>query len=385
MPDRKSVRKPGRDIPEKTRLFLYVRAGGLCEFDGCRRYLLEHYPTFTPGNFGQMAHIWAFSPDGPRGHEGVDPADVNHIANLILLCPQCHKQVDDHPDQYSVAVLRRFKRAHEDRIFRLTSTDPARRTVALRLTANIGDHAVEITHPAMQDAVAPRYFNPREVVDIDLTRLRDHGTPAYWAMARAEIARKVERLYEKSQEDGPVTHVSVFALAPIPLLVLLGSQLSNKVATSFFQRHRDTQSWVWQDGPRSAAYTFEQRQAGTDPKSVALIYSLSGRIHASDLPSIIDITFSVYELGLSSEAPHPRFLKTEADLDAFRAAHSDAIRAIVARHEGVERLHVLPAVPAPVAVAMSWELLPKRDPALLIFDYDKQRGGFQPILEVNPA
>ena len=81
-----------------------------------------------------------------------------------------------------------------------------------------------------------------------------------------------------------------------------------------------------------------------------------------------DPRFSVYELALSSEAPNPRFLNTEGDLGAFRAAHSDAVRAIVAGHEGLERIHVFPAVPAPIAVSMGWELLPKRDPSLLIFD-----------------
>lgn len=385
MPGTSPVRRPSRNITEKTRLLLFVRAGGICEFDGCRQYLLEHGPTFTPGIFGEMGHIWAFSPDGPRGHEGIDPSDLNHISNLILLCPPCHKHVDEDPDRFTVAVLREFKRAHEDRIFRLTATDPGRLTVALRMTANIGDQAVEITHAAMQEAVAPLYFNPREVVDIDLTRMKDRGTDAYWELAQAEIEGRLERLYEKAQEDNPIAHVSVFALAPIPLLIFLGSQLSNKVPTSFFQRHRDTQTWVWQDGPGTATYTFEQRQVGTDTKMIALVYSLSGRVHLSDLPAAIDERSSVYELALASEEPHPRFLKTKADLDAFRAAHSDAIRRIVARHEGVERLHVFPAVPAPIAVAMGWELLPKRDPALLVFDYSKQSGGFQPTLEVNPA
>ena len=63
----------------------------------------------------------------------------------------------------------------------------------------------------------------------------------------------------------------------------------------------------------------------------------------------------------------------------------DAPRSRDARHEGLERIHVFPAVPAPVAVAMGWELLPKRDPAFLVFDFNKKQGGFQPTLEVNPA
>lgn len=384
-PRAKLVQPASRDVSHKTRLFLYVRAGGYCEFDGCRRYLLEHYPTFTPGNFAQMAHIYAFSADGSRGHDGVDPADLNHISNLILLCPQCHKLIDDHPDQYPVPVLRDFKRAHEDRIFMLTGTHPGRNTVALRLTANIGDHAVEISHAQMQEAVAPFYFNPREVIDVNLTNIADQGNDAYWSVATEETTRRVARLYDRSQEDGPVTHVSVFALAPIPLLIFLGNQLSNKIATAFFQRHRDTQSWEWKQGPPTAGFSWARLRDGTDPKSVAVMYSLSGRIHEADLPAAIDDRFSVYELALTSETPNPRFLNTEGDLGAFRAAHGDAVRALVAGHDGLERIHIFPAVPAPVAVSMGWELLPKRDPSLLVYDSDKKQGGFHPTIEVNPA
>lgn len=380
------LRKPAsRDIKPKTRLFLFVRAAGRCEFDGCNRNLLEHYPTFTPGIFAQMAHIWAFSATGPRGHEGVDPGELNHISNLILLCPACHKLVDQDPDRYPVSVLREFKRAHEDRVHMLAETKPDRETLALRFIANIADHAIEVSHAEMQEAAAPRYFNPREVLDIDLTAIADRASPAYWSLASSEIARRLSGLHSRPREDGPVSHISVFALAPIPLLVFLGSQLSNKVATSFFQRHRDTQSWKWKTGPQTAEFSWVRLRQGNDAKSVAVMYSLSGRIHQSDLPGSIDERFSVYELSLSSEPPNPRFLNTESDLGAFRAAHSDAIRALIASHEGLERLYVFPAVPAPVAVSMGWELLPKRDPSLLIFDSDKKQGGFQPTLEVNPS
>lgn len=74
---RKSVNKPSRAIPPKTSLFLYVQAGGRCEFDGCNKYLLEHYPTEMIGNFAEKAHIWAFSEDGPRGNSSSRPDDLS--------------------------------------------------------------------------------------------------------------------------------------------------------------------------------------------------------------------------------------------------------------------------------------------------------------------
>lgn len=58
---------PVRRLRDLTRMLLFVRAGGRCEFDGCSRYLIEHPVTLTEGNFAQVAHIVAFRIAGPRG------------------------------------------------------------------------------------------------------------------------------------------------------------------------------------------------------------------------------------------------------------------------------------------------------------------------------
>jgi hypothetical protein len=59
-------------------------------------------------------------------------------------------------------------------------------------------------------------------------------------------------------------------------------------------------------------------------------------------------------------------------------------RSLIRRdHAGLKTLHLFPAVPAPVAVLCGRELLPKVDPALIVYDRDKSNGGFQKILAVN--
>ncbi len=64
-------------------------------FSGCNIYLLEHHLTLTNGNFAEAAHIYAFNEQGPRGNVDGRPEDVNSVGNLMLLCPDCHKLVDD--------------------------------------------------------------------------------------------------------------------------------------------------------------------------------------------------------------------------------------------------------------------------------------------------
>ena len=365
------------------RLLLYVRAGGRCEFDGCNTYLLEHHLTNADGNFAEMAHIWAFSPMGPRGMDESRSDQVHALDNLMLLCPVCHKLIDDRPDEYTVAMLREHKKAHEDRVFQLTDTKPDRHTVALVCRGKVAGQTVTVSVPEMQAAAAPRYVLKRDVVDIDLTAYLEPNSEEEWSLPARAIDNELASLYSRRYEAGPINHVSVFALAPIPLLMHLGSRLSNKVPTSLFQRHRDTDDWNWKASNDAVAYHSTIVREGTDPKAVAFVVSLSGRISVSDLPAEVDDRFTVYDLSLSAREPESGFLNTEASLRAYRGEFRRLIRQVTARHSGLEMIHLFPAVPAPVAVAMGMDLFPKRDPALRIYDFRKDAGGFVRTMEIN--
>jgi hypothetical protein len=61
---------------------------------------------------GEEAHIVARSEDGPRGRDG-DRSDIDGYDNLILLCFDDHKRIDDQPDAYSVEFLQKTKKTHE--------------------------------------------------------------------------------------------------------------------------------------------------------------------------------------------------------------------------------------------------------------------------------
>ncbi len=381
--DRVSLYKPrGRQVPAKTRLFLFTQAGGRCEFDGCNRYLLEHPLTRTVGVFAQMAHIFAFSDRGPRAVPSGSTAEKHALANLILLCPECHKLVDDDPETYSASVLRKHKKAHEDRIFILTDTKPDRQTVAFVLRARIADQSVAISRADMEAAVAPRYLG-RDVVECNLTALRDQVGCDYWQVSQDAIQRAAAGLYTGTFDGGPARHVSVFALAPIPLLVFLGTQLSSKVPTSMFQRHRDSEDWKWKTRGEAVSFQMRQLRKGTQTDRLALLLSLSGPIEATDLPAEIDARYTITEIAPASQRPSPNVLRLEATFHAFRTEFMATVRQLVARHQGLRAIDLFPAVPAPVATAVGRDLLPKRDPSLRVYDYNKRAGGFSLALEVN--
>lgn len=169
----------------------------------------------------------------------------------------------------------------------------------------------------------------------------------------------------------------------MPLLVYLGSRLSNKVSMDFFQRHRDTENWGWKKSGFAVKYKFHKIRGGSDPERVALLLCLSGTGPRENLPAEIDSGYSVYELTLDGMTASPTFLSRREDLENFRIAFQEALAEISKVHGSLKELDLFPAVPAPVAVLCGRETLPKVHPALRVFDYDKAHGGFVYQLTVN--
>lgn len=382
-PDSAIQEVPLRRIKPAVTMALIAATAGRCEFRGCPRFLFEHHVTAEHGVFAEQAHICAFKKRGPRGSEGIRPADINSIENLMLLCAPCHKLVDDNPAQYPRDLLQDYKAEHEKRIRWVTSLGPEVQTTVLQLKAKIGTSVVEVSHAEIFDALRPRYQAGPGVV-VDVTGIGNERPGAFYTAAFESIQREAERLYAKGSDVERTKHLSVFGLAPIPLLMGLGASLSNKVQTDFFQCHRDrSYRWTWSAGEQTARYRTDCLRDGAAAEKVALVLSLSGTIDASTFPAHIDDSYSVYQISLRDAVPHTGFLRQREDLDEFRKAYRDLLGLLRKKHPTARELHMFPAVPAPVAIACGFDLLPKVDPALVVYDNVQTEGGFVERLKVQ--
>ena len=82
-------------ISERDVKLLWGRAGGCCSKPGCAIDLTKEVEGGDDYVIGEMAHMIARSPDGPRGRAG---GGDDTYANLILLCPTHHREVDKAPE-----------------------------------------------------------------------------------------------------------------------------------------------------------------------------------------------------------------------------------------------------------------------------------------------
>ena len=225
----------------------------------------------------------------------------------MLLCATCHKLVDDNPLKYTRAELEAHKREHEARIRRLTGLGPSMQTTVVQVRARIRESIVEVSEAEIFQALYPRYPAERSPHIVDLTALGDEKAGTFYALAAERIRDEARRLYSQGSGLDRSKHLSVFGLAPIPLLVTLGSALSNKVPTDFFQCHRDRPDrWTWHEGGPAVRYVTRCQRQGSDHRRVALVLPLSGAIDPASLPVAIDDAFSVYEIALGNQVAQYR-------------------------------------------------------------------------------
>ena len=108
---------PTRNYPQKTTKALWGMSGGQCAFPGCAQALVEP-ATEKSSNLvlGEVCHIFARSPGGPRWESGLTEEELNAPENLILLCPNHHRLVDGQHATYPAETLREWKHSHEARV-----------------------------------------------------------------------------------------------------------------------------------------------------------------------------------------------------------------------------------------------------------------------------
>ncbi len=93
---------------------LWGRAGNRCAKPDCRiELVMGASETDDESLIGQECHIIAKKPNGPRGDASFAEEKLDKYENLILMCSNHHKLIDDQPATYTVEKLKETKLLHE--------------------------------------------------------------------------------------------------------------------------------------------------------------------------------------------------------------------------------------------------------------------------------
>jgi hypothetical protein len=362
---------------------LWGIAAGRCEFEGCNRPLWKNDLTQDVRVVGEKAHIRAFSTRGPRGRAGIGDEDVNTIENLMLLCPICHVTIDrgDGPTRYGVERLRAMKSTHEARINVACNVAADRASHVLMYATHIGAHHAMPTLADASLAVLTRRRYPASTT-LDLST-RDGADPSididFWRRETDRLTRQFDRQVRQPSERGEIKHLSVFALAPQPLLIKLGSLLGDITPVDTYQRHREPPTWEWP--PEARPIAFEIREPKNTNGPAALVLSISATITRDRIERVLGADACIWSVTIP--APHNDAVKSAATLGAFRSSLRPMLDQIKAAHGHRTTLHVFPAVPVSLAVELGRVRMPKADMPWLLYDEQSSLGGFIPALTIE--
>ena len=379
-----------KSIPLTTRLKLWIKAGGRCQFKHCNKPVYEHGMTLQDGNFADIAHIIGAKKSAARGGKLSEELQVEY-SNLMLLCKDCHKLIDDNEDYYDAETLRQWKQEHEDRIEVLTSISPETpRSTILRMQVNIGDRVIGIPDEAMFNAMfsqkSPKFpFDKKgiTITEINFDRTADE---VHWQkFAEAKIKNKIDRYLEEGLDGRVVKHLSIFSIGPIPLLMYLGKCLGDTIQSDIYQVNRDindtNKSWSWKAKEIKPLQIKIECPKAEKEENVVLVISLSDFIEKDKYDNFIQNGFAVYKMFVENPSVH--LIQSPLHIEEFSKPFRELLNLIQKNHGKNCNIYLLPAVSVSIAVQIGRALLPTKDPNIFACEIQQPDKIFKKVLKLN--
>lgn len=360
------------NIPNKIKYKLWARAAGRCEY--CNKPLWEDLITKAQFSTAYIAHIIAEKPGWARYDPVLSEKLKHDFSNLMLLCDIHHRLIDvEDVEGHPADKLREIKRNHEERVRIQTELSEDKQSHILHYGANIGRLNAFVTWFQSKDAMFPTHY-PAESNAIELhlsnSPFQD-SEQDYWNLERNNLQRQfASKVHQRLGKD--IKNLSVFAIAPQPLLIELGRLLSDVTGITVYQHQKEPEdNWRWAQIEMPVDY--QVIKPLVDSETVALNLSLSATIDNSRITSVLG-NASVWTLTIAE--PYNDFLKSQSQLQAFRERFRKLLNEIKAVHGQDKVIHVFPAVPVSIAVEIGRVWMPKADLPLRIYDQNYKLGGF---------
>lgn len=354
---------------------LFANAAGRCQFEGCNKSVLFDELTLKTYNKSNVAHIVASSPGGARGDEIRSHQLSDKLSNLMLMCPEHHKQIDDFAEDYPEDRLLQMKQKHEKAIADQCDLIYKEPSEVLMVSSPIkGRKHVTIDFSQCANAVMPEkrvaVAHGRRI-SIDLEG--DYHSPNYWGTISQALDRKIALTVNAILDEDPNAHFSVFPLAPMPLIMKLGYKIGDKIRADIFQFSRAEDSWNWVTQEQTNNFSVEKQIIG-DGNRIALVFSLTADIAATRITEIYDADILYF---IRAEHFGVDCIQSSADLAAFWSKYQAACDQIKNTYPKVQEIGVFPAMPVSAAFEVGRRYMPGVYPKLKIFDDDN--GFFETI------
>jgi len=385
--DQRDTSVKRENIKDSVRNALWARTAGRCTI--CNRRLLGDSRTYMHSVLlAELAHNIGAS-DGarsPRSSANDGEHDTESEENLLLLCHDCHRIIDhpEHIDLFPPEKLREIKESFERRIEMVTEEGGLTRTAALRVGSMIrGSLAMASQREVAETLLAANYLGLVETQRSGDFACRINGAAGgrgYWDAAQQTIHDTLD-LVRQAVISGDVEHISVFAIAPIPLLAYLGWHLDDKTPTRIFQKHRDQfVGWSWADHDQPVEFEVSSTGPQNGAEDVVLVCAVTSELNLARLPNEIAEAPRI-EIRPAGVAPDPTLMSHEQSLMNFAADWRTALATAEAEYPGARRWHLVVSGPVSVAIEAGRAVMRDAHPAVTV--YELVEDAYEGVLVIN--
>lgn len=357
----KKVKNITREIKPITERMLWGVSAGICEFNGCTNKLYSHHVTKEKVNLSEKAHIYAFSAGGKRASLLRFSPKINDVDNLMLLCDRCHKLIDADDTNYTAEQLLAMKKEHEEKIASIATIKPDLQSEIVIFNANIADRAIKISNYAAKSAIIPEHYPARENpinLSPDLSVFDNEEN--YWPTMATHLERQWLQ-YEPTIRD---KHISLFAVAPQPLLFKLGSLINRNYNVEVRQSQGSIDNWKWRCDKQTAKIETQIVDAEDVSHDPIITFELTAKLSIDELRKIFG-EGTIYRI--TSESCGSEIIKSWRDLRAVINEYRNNLNAIREKYNTDVKVRIVPIAPVSVSIEAGRQTM-KGDPQITIYD-----------------
>lgn len=357
----KKIKNVSREIKPATERMLWGVSAGICEFNGCTNKLYSHHVTKEKVNLSEKAHIYAFSAGGKRPSLLRFSHKINDIDNLMLVCDRCHKLIDSEDTDYTAEQLLDMKKEHEQRIANVATIKPDLQSEIVIFNANIANRAIKISDYSAKSAIIPEHYPAREnPINLSPDLSLYDNEENYWSIMATHLERQWGQ-YEQAIRD---KHISLFSVAPQPLLFKLGMLINRNYNVDVRQSQGSIDNWKWRCDKQTAkieTQIVDEEDASADP---IITFELTAKLSIDELRKEFGAG-TIYRI--TSESCSSEIIKSWRDLREAITEYRNALNAVRVAYGKDINVKIVPIAPVSVSIEAGRQTM-KGDPKLTIYD-----------------
>ena len=243
----------------------------------------------------------------------------------------------------------------------LHNSKKKKRSLIIMYAANIANDIPIMSYEMAKDAL-PIDYEPVDGSPIRIQIENDRKDSRFWKLECNALSKAINSKVLPFMQATGLQHFSIFAIAPMPLLVKLGTLLNEKFSVEVYQKHRQPDNWKRLEEKTQA---FRLLEPSDKTKQPVLVLSLSDTI-SNRIQSLYKDKASIWELTV--ENPNMDMMRTKAQQEEFCSIMRELLSKMSKSPE-FDTINVHMAIPVACAVELGRVWMPKAHYSLRLFDY----------------